>query len=294
MNELDRRVFAMKIKLILLVLLLLLSCTANIFASSKDCSTQQIVKYFFDITKVINEQNEILVPRLNSNNRVASFINNCSILKYKVYNDTLDRRKLPKYMYMDGYLTYKIVLTKEILDEVLSDLKLVILKKNISSPSNSSKDSLNRQIESELKKLLIKKSKAVRPCGFSGFYTTFINIKIKSANKNIEPPLPSYDGSSSVVSSINTDLKTVNRFVKDCPIIYSNTLMLGHENIVLSNRKLMEILQKLKKISASEKLEGFGYLGGNWKAGDYYISSENELEVLVQARFLGIVDKLKR
>jgi len=111
-----------------------------------------------------------------------------------------------------------------------------------------------------------------RACNFKVFYKTFANIKYTGPTKTVEPPLPSYDGSSSILIGFKTDNRLIDQFLNNCLVIIG-----GDRIYPITKAKLQSAMKKIEAANKIKPMTALGYLGGVWNEGDYYMSSEEQL-----------------
>jgi hypothetical protein len=121
-------------------------------------------------------------------------------------------------------------------------------------------------------------------CNFKAFYKTFVNIKYTAATKTIEPPLPSYDGSSAEFIGFKTDKGLIAKFLNTCFEITS-----GDIKYPLNKAKLQSAMKKLEAANMAKPMKALGYMGGVWNEGDYYMSSEEQLEGNIEFELLKVM-----
>lgn len=225
-----------------------------------------------------NGQNKMLYGVVYDRQKIKTFTQECPTIH--VSADSADK-KLPAYYY-GRYGGLKLSTNydkmKSVLDEF--DSYLAETGMNIHVVNTGPSEEVNRikpKIRPELEKRLVGGLTAISPCEFHGFYKTFGDFKYTAATKEVEPPLPSYDGSSSEFIAFKTGTALFDSFIKTCPIFsgYSD------KKFPINKAKLLKAIRQVEAKNAIKPFSALGYLGGVWNEGDYYMDSESELRLTI-------------
>ncbi|PWQ97566.1 hypothetical protein [Leucothrix arctica] len=248
--------------------------------SAPACNIHGILDDLFDyeIATLGDGQNAKIYRSTDDQQKIKKFTQDCPVIH--VSDDSADK-KLPAYYYgkfgglelNTNYEKMKSALEKFGLNHAKAGINMRIAKAGPSKKNSNSKVEIRPQLEKQLVGVL----PAISPCEFHGFYKTFADIKYTAATKQIEPPLPSYDGSSSEFIKFKTGTALFDSFIKACPVFsgYSG------KKIPINKVKLIKAIRQLEAKNAIKPFLTQGYMGGDWNEGDYYMDSESELRLTI-------------
>jgi len=265
----------MKSLLFFLVLLYTPSALA-----SKDCNRYGILNTLiaYDTMTVQNKQYPMIYGMINDLSKVKQFTTDCPVIHLSPL--AYDQKPADYYFDRNGILVLRTDYNKLI--KLLTDFNAVLsdTKFNMSLKAGESISEAKRKASPDLDKQLVKRLTPVRPCNFYSFFGSFVNYKYTKASKPLQPPLPSYDGSSSEFISFKRDPDSIDSFLKDCPSISHN-----NKKYPITKPKLLALMTKIQTVHNDKPFKTVGYMGGTWNEGDYYMSSEEQLQDSIEYQF---------
>ena len=261
------------------ILLLALFSASNAFAAP-NCNRYGILDELiqYDMMDFQNKKYPIVLGVTADNLKIQKFAKDCPV----IYLSPMATDKKPAaYHYgRNGGLVLKTDYQQMVNLLSTFTFRLYDTQFNMSIKAGEPLSQVKNRMSPELDKQLVNTLTPVRPCDFHGFFKTFVDVKNTKANKSIEPPLPSYDGSSSEFVMFKRDPSLLDGFVKDCATI-SN----GSKKFAIDKNKLLSAMNNVEAVHAKKPIKTLGYMGGVWNEGDYYMSSDEQIEDAIRYEF---------
>lgn len=255
-----------------LIILLALLSTPNAFAA-QECNRYGVLNDLieYDMMDFQSKKYPIVLGVTADTTKIQKFVADCPVIYLSPI--ATDKKPAAYYYGRNGGLVLKTDY-KQML-ELLSTFTfhLYDIRFNMTIKAGEPLSQVKSRMSADLDKQLVNTLIPVRPCDFHGFFKTFVDFKRTPASKTIEPPLPSYDGSSAEFTKFKRDPALLDGFIKDCPI-----MTIGSKKVAIDKNKLTSAMSKVEAAHAKKPIKTLGYMGGVWNEGDYYMPADTQLQ----------------